>query len=97
MGAFQPVYFIKFKVLIEQIRDFQIGEFFFRLEHHLLPPVFNNCLPYMYAYEIHSHYTRNASKFRSVKARSNIRIHTIKSQGLLTWNSFPVEIPIANK
>ena len=29
-------YFIKFKVLsIDQIRDFQIGEFFFRLEHHL--------------------------------------------------------------
>src|SRR6218665_2708897 len=30
-------YSIKFKVLsIDQIRDFQIGEFFFRLEHHLL-------------------------------------------------------------
>src|SRR6218665_344782 len=42
--------------------DFQIGEFFFRLEHHLLPPVFNNVLPHVY--EIHSHYTTNASKFR---------------------------------
>src|SRR6218665_60766 len=88
-------YFIKFKVLnIDQIRDFQIGEFFFRLEHHLLSPVFNNFLPNVY--EIHSHYTRNATKFRSVKAHSNIRIHTIKSQGSLTWNSFPLEILIAN-
>ena len=36
-------YFIKFKVLsIDQIRDIQIEEFFFRLDHHLLLPVFNN-------------------------------------------------------
>src|SRR6218665_2211562 len=62
--------------------------------YHLLPPVFNNFLPHVY--EIHSHYTRNTSKFRSVKARSNIRIHTTKSQGSLTWNSFPLEIRIAN-
>src|SRR6218665_2112551 len=42
-------YFIKFKVLsIDQIRDFQIGNFFLRLELHLLPPVFNNCLPHAY-------------------------------------------------
>jgi len=39
-----------------------------------MPPVFNNCLPN--AYEIHSRH-RNASKFRSVKARSNIRIHKV--------------------
>jgi len=45
MGALQPL-LIKFKVLgFDQIRDFQIGELFFRLEQHLLPPVFNNfCL-----------------------------------------------------
>jgi len=88
-------YFIKYKVLRnDQIRDFQIGEFFFRLEHRLLPPVFNNFLPH--TYEIHSHYSRNASNFRWVNARSNIRIHIIKSQGLLIWNSLPLEIRIAN-
>ena len=57
--------FRELKILrIDQIRDFQVGEFFFRLEHGLLPPIFKDFLPH--AYDIHSHYTRNASTYRSV-------------------------------
>ena len=81
----------KFKILtVNLICELQIGEFFFRLEHKLLPPVFMNFLPH--ACDIHSHFTRSASLFRSVKCHSNIRQHTIKSQGVLIWNSIPLEI-----
>ena len=79
---------------IDQIRDFQVGEFFFRLEHGLLPPIFKDFLPH--AYDIHSHYTRNASTFRSVKVHSNIRLHTVKSQGTLIWNAIPSNILMSN-
>ena len=83
--------FSKFKILtINEIGELQVGEFFFRLEHGLLPPVFKNFLPHVG--DIHTHYTRNASLYRSVKCHSNVRLHTIKSQGVQIWNRIPMDI-----
>jgi len=85
----------EFKMLrIDQIKDLQAGEFFYRLEHGLLPPSFKDFL--LHTYDIHSHYTRNASSYRSIKVRTNARLHTIKSQGTQIWNSFPSEIRTSN-
>jgi len=83
--------FSEFKLLkIHQIKDLQIGEFFFRLEHGLLPPVFKDFLSH--ASDIHTHFTRNLTAYRPIKAHSNTRRFTIKSYGTLVWNALPIEI-----
>ena len=75
---------------IDQIKDLQIGEFFYRLEHGLLPPVFKEFLPH--ASDIHTYFTRNSKAYRPVKAHSNTRRFTIKSYGTAVWNALPIDI-----
>ena len=75
---------------INQIKDLQICEFFFRLEHGLLPSVFQEYLPH--ASDIHSHFTRNSSAYRPVRAQSNTRRFTVKSYGAQMWNKIPIDI-----
>jgi hypothetical protein len=75
---------------IDQIKDLQICEFFFRLEHGLIPSVFQGYLPH--ASDIHSHFTRNSSAYRPVKAKSNTRRFTVKFYGTKVWNTIPIDI-----
>src|SRR5688572_16390649 len=67
-----------------------IGEFFYRLEHGLLPPVFKEFLPH--ASDIHTYFTRNSKAYRPVKAHSNTRRFAIKSYGTAVWNALPIDI-----
>jgi len=59
-----------------QIRELQIGEFFYRLEYGLLPPIFRGFR--QHASDIHSYSTRNSSAYRPVSAHTNTRRFTVK-------------------
>src|SRR6218665_3832439 len=48
---------------ILQIRTYQIGEFMFRYDRGFLPPAFNDFFGHVS--KVHSHYTRNSSKYHS--------------------------------
>ena len=90
-GSHTNPLFFNFKVLkLEQLRLFQIGEFMYKYDRGLLPPVYKGF--FNLASEVHSHLTRNSVNYRSVFARSNTRQFSIKSIGATTWNKIPQEI-----
>src|SRR5678815_2724086 len=56
---------------LKQIRSLQIGEFIYRYEHNLLPSSFAGY--FTLGSQIHGHFTRGATSYRPVKARTNTR------------------------
>lgn len=86
--------FASLKLLkINQIKDFQIADLFYCFEHNLLPDSFINY--FSKASILHMHDTRGASSYRPIKARTNIRIFSVKSVGPHIWNSLPSQIQAA--
>ena len=75
---------------LKQIRSLQIGEFIYRYEHNLLPSSFAGY--FTLGSQIHGHFTRRATSYRPVKARTNTREFSIRAAGPLLWNSIPLEI-----
>ena len=87
--------FLELRLLrLDQIRDFQIGEFYYRLEHGLLPPIFGGFLQHVS--DIHSYSTRNSSAYRPVSAHTNTRRFTVKSYGTNVWNKIPPALRLTN-
>ena len=87
-------YFLELKLLtLHQIRDFQIGEFFYRLDQGLLPPIFRGFIHHVS--DIHTYSTRNSSDYRPVSAHCNTRRFTVKSYGTQVWNSIPSVIRLS--
>ena len=78
---------------IDQIRIVQIGEFIYRFEHNLLPPIFKSY--FSLGSDVHTHYTRNSTAYRPIKARTNTRRFNIKYSGSLIWNTIPLEIRLS--
>jgi hypothetical protein len=83
--------FCNFNILkFEQIKLYQSGEFMYRFDHGLLPPVFKGF--FNLASQIHSHSTRNSSNYRCIFARTNYRLFSIRATGPSLWNKIPQEV-----
>src|SRR6218665_1368430 len=75
---------------IEQIRLLQTGIFMFCYKHDLLPKTFADYFNTGSA--SHSHYTRAASKYRTVFAHMNTRKFSVRVAGPTVWNNLPADI-----
>ena len=83
--------FCDFNILkFEQIKLYQSGEFMYRFDHGLLPPVFKGL--FNLGSQIHSHSTRNSSNYISIFARTNSRLFSIRATGPSIWNKIPLEV-----
>jgi len=90
-GSHTSQLFSQFNLLkVEQIRTLQVGEFMYRYDRDLLPPVFKGL--FSLNSEVHSHLTRNSSSYRCIYARTNTRLFSIKLSGVLIWEKIPPEI-----
>jgi hypothetical protein len=78
---------------LTQIRSLQIAEFMYRYEHKLLPISFVGY--FSIGSQIHDHFTRRATSYRPVKARTNTREFSIRAAGPQLWNSIPNEIRLS--
>ena len=93
-GSHTARIFINLKILkLDQIRTFQIGEFMYRFDRSLLPPIFNNY--FQLSSHVHSHFTRYSFSYRRTYARTNTRLFSIKSAGISTWEKIPREIRLS--
>lgn len=79
---------------LKQIRIFQIGVLFYMYVQNLLPITFAGY--FTLTSTIHDHFTRGASLYRPVKARTNIRSFSLKVTGPSVWNALPAEIRASN-
>ena len=61
------------------ITRFQIGLFMYRYHNKLLPPLFDDY--FIQGKAIHDHYTMSSYKYRPLKARTNIKMFSIKCSG----------------
>jgi hypothetical protein len=86
----QPL-FVSLRILpFDLINKHQICIFMFRFQRKLLPANFHR---YFYLnLEIHDHYTRSCSKYRTCYARTNIRQFSVLVRGPTLWNSLPTEL-----
>jgi len=75
---------------LNQIKKIQIGEFMYKFEHNQLPDTFTKY--FTLGSQIHDHHTRNALAYRPVKARTNIRLFSIRINGPIFFNSIPLSI-----
>ena len=75
---------------LNQIKKIQIGEFMYKFEHNQLPDTFAKY--FTLGSQIHGHHTRNALAYRPVKARTNIRLFSIRINGPTFFNSIPLSI-----
>src|ERR1700733_13302806 len=78
---------------LEQILTLQTSIFMFRYEHKLLPLCFQGY--FHLASDIHTHYTRGSNSYRSISARTNTRLFSIKCVGPKIWNMLPARIRLA--
>ena len=74
---------------IEQIRHLQTGIFMFCYKHDFLPKTFADYFNTGSA--SHSHYTRAASKYRTVFAHTNTRKFSVRVAETV-WNSFQLTL-----
>ena len=77
-----------------QIRTYQIGEFMFRYDRGLLPPAYNDFFGHVS--KVHSHYTRNFTKYRRIFARTNTRRFSIRFLGVSIWEEIPLSIRMSS-
>jgi hypothetical protein len=78
---------------LEQILTLQTSIFMFRYEHKLLPLCFQGY--FHLASDIHTHYTRGSNSYRSISARTNTRLFSIKCVGPKIWNMLPARLRLA--
>ena len=87
--------FQHFKILqLEKIKITQMTEFIFKYKMNLLPTCFENYFNLTSSY--HKYELRSADKFRSIPARTNTRMFSIKCSGPRYWNSLPLNIRSIN-
>lgn len=79
---------------VPQIRTYQIGEFMFRYDRGLLPPAYNDFFGHVS--KVHSHYTRNSTKYRRIFARTNTRRFSIRFLGVSVWEEIPLTIRMSS-
>src|SRR6218665_2272754 len=84
-----PLYHMHGFLNIEQIKEFQISEFMFRLNLGLLPKAFSTYMYFMMVSYIHTHLTRLAKDYRVTFSRINIRSFSIKQLGLTSGTICP--------
>ena len=85
-NKFQELNFLQ----IDQIRIAQTGEFMFRYDRGLLPPVFNKF--FRHTSDIHSHMTRTSNLYHKPFAHTNTRLFSVRYVGASTWNEIPQSI-----
>ena len=69
---------------IDQIRDYSIALFMYKLSHHMLPSMFENM--FIYTSDIHDYYTRQADLLYIQFAPTKRSQRTIKYYGTKLWN-----------
>jgi len=90
-GINSEALFAKLQLLkLHQIKLLQIGTFMFSYNHSLLPSNFKNY--FQCGSDIHTHYTRNSSKYRPPFAHLNSRRFSIKHVGPSVWNEIPTDL-----
>src|SRR6218665_310137 len=88
----KELFFSHHILTIEQIRVLQTGVFMFCYKHDLLPNTFADY--FNLGSVSHSHYTRTASKYRTIFAHTNTREFkfSVKVVGPTVWNNLPADI-----
>ena len=69
---------------IDQIRDYFITLFIYKLSHHMLPSMVENM--FIYTSDVHDYYTRQADLLYFQYAPTNRSQRTIKYYGTKSWN-----------
>ena len=69
---------------IDQIRDYSIALFIYKLSHHMLPSMFENM--FIYTSDVHDYYTRQADLLYIQYAPTKRSQRTIKYYGTKLWN-----------
>ena len=83
--------FIELQLLkIDDIRRMQIGEFIYRFNRGLLPPVYKDffCL----TTDRHPYQTRSSGSYHEPYAHTNTRLFSIRCTGAQIWNEIPLSI-----
>ena len=75
---------------IDQIRDYSIALFMYKLSHHMLPSMFENM--FIYTSDVHDYYTRQADLLYIQYAPTKRSQRTIKYYGTKLWNIISVVV-----
>ena len=79
-----PLYKDLYILNIDQIRDYSIALFMYKLSHHMLPYMFENM--FIYTSDVHDYYTRQADSLYIQYAPTKRSQRTIKYYGTKLWN-----------
>ena len=84
-------HFIKHILKVDQVRDYSIALFMYKLMNHMLPSVFENM--FIKTSDIHNYSTRQADMLYVQYASTKRTQRTIKHHGTKLWNSLCNYLP----
>jgi len=90
-GAHTGQKFLELRLLkIDQIWRLQTGEFMYRYDRGLLPPVYKNF--FSRTTDLHLHQTRSSNSYYQPYAHTNTRLFSLRCTGTQVWNKIPLSI-----